>query len=196
MNIKSVSTIVLSSAMILGFCQCKQQETVNDQAQQETAPVAVSGLKIAVVDVDSLLANYAFYQDLAEEIFRKQENYSLVLTEEKNKIEQDIKDFNRKVEMQVFSSAERQNAEYNRIGRRQQSLEEKAQKYSQELENESASNSQKIGETVDAYIKKYNKTHGYNLIINKASALFSDQALDITAEILEGLNAEYNQIDK
>ena len=195
MNIKSVSTIVLSSAMILGFCQCKQQNAANDDAQQEAAPVAVSGLKIAVIDVDSLLANYAFYQDLAEEIFRKQENYSLVLTEEKNKIEQDIKDFNKKVEMQVFSSAERQTAEYNRIGRRQQSLEEKAQKYSQELENESSANSQKIGETVDAYIKKYNKTHGYNLIINKASMLFSDQALDITAEILEGLNAEYNQVN-
>ena len=195
MNIKSVSTIVLSSAMILGFCQCKQQNAANNDAQQEAAPVPVSGLKIAVIDVDSLLANYAFYQDLAEEIFRKQENYSLVLTEEKNKIEQDIKDFNRKVEMQVFSSAERQAAEYNRIGRRQQSLEEKAQKYSQELENESSANSQKIGETVDAYIKKYNKTHGYNLIINKASMLFSDQALDITAEILDGLNAEYNQVN-
>ena len=189
MNIKSVSTVVLTSAMILSFCQCKQ--STDATVQQEQSPITVSGLKIAFVDVDSLLANYTFYQDLAEEMMRKQENYSLALAEEKNKIEQDIKDFNNKVEHQVFSSAERQNAEYNRIGKRQQALEERAAKYSQELNDESNANSIKIGETVDNYIKEYNKTHGYNLIISRSSLLYADDALNITAEILEGLNADY-----
>lgn len=194
MNIKSVSTVVLSTAMILGLCQCKEQSS--SVAPQEQAPVAVSGLKIAYVDVDSLLANYAFYQDLAEEIMRKQENYTLVLTEERNKIENDIKDFNRKIENQVYSSEERRNAEYNRITKRQQALEEKAQKYSQELNDESNANSQKISEAVDNFIKEYNKSHGYNLIVSKASLLFADESLNITAEILDGLNAAYNQTSK
>ena len=85
MNLKSVSTAVLSAAMILGLCQCNQSANTTP-AQQEQAPIAVSGLKIAYVDVDSLLANYAFYQDLAEEMMRKQENYTLVLEEERKKI--------------------------------------------------------------------------------------------------------------
>jgi outer membrane protein len=195
MNLKSVSTAVMSAAMILGLCQCNQPAATTN-AQQEQAPIAVSGLKIAYVDVDSLLANYAFYQDLAEEMMRKQENYSLVLEEERKKIDQDIKDFNKKVESNVFSSAERQNSEYNRIGRRQQSLEEKAQKYSQELMEERDANSQKISETVNDFIAEYNKAHGYNLIISKASLLFADEALNITAEVLEGLNAAYNQASK
>lgn len=192
MNIKSVSTVILSSAMILGFCQCKQADNTNN-AQQEQAPVAVSGLKIAYIDVDSLLANYAFYQDLNEEFIRKQENYSLLLSEEKKKIENDINEYNRKLQNNVFSSEDRARSEYSRISRRQQSLEEKALKYSQELDNESTANSQKISETVDNYIKEYNKTHGYNLIISKASLLFADDALNITAEILDGLNSAYTQ---
>jgi len=196
MNFKSVSTVVLSSAMILGFCQCKQQAESTNAVQQDPAPVALSGLKIAFIDVDSLLANYAFYQDLSEEMMRKQENYTLVLTEEKNKIEQDIKDFNNKIEHQVYSSEERRNAEYNRINKRQQALEEKAAQYSQELNDESNANSQKISETVDNFIKEYNKSHGYNLIISKASLLFADEALNITAEVLDGLNAAYNQSNK
>ena len=61
MNIKSISTIVLSAIMIVG---CKQQAETTNVVPQEQAPVAVSGLKIAFVDIDSLLANYAFYQDL------------------------------------------------------------------------------------------------------------------------------------
>ena len=62
---------------------------------------------------------------------------------------------------------------------------------------ESNSNSQKIRETVDNYVKEYNKTHGYDLIVTKASLLFANEALNITSQILDGLNAAYNnQSDK
>jgi len=195
MNFKSVSSFVLSSVMVLGFTQCNQQST-NANVQQEQAPVAVSGLKIAYIDVDSLLANYTFYQDLAEEMTRKEENYRLVLTEDNNKLQKEIDEHQKKLNNGVYSSAERAESEQNRLLKKQQALQEKAQKYSIELDNEGAANSQKISETVDNYIKEYNKTRGYNLIISKTSLLFADQALNITAEVLEGLNAAYNQTDK
>ena len=195
MNFKSVSSFVLSSVLVLGFTQCSQQAT-NANVQQEQVPVAVSGLKIAYIDVDSLLANYTFYQDLAEEMTRKEENYRLVLTEDNNKLQKEIEEHQKKLNNGVYSSAERAESEQNRLLKKQQSLQEKAQKYSIELDNEGAANSQKISETVDDYIKEYNKTRGYNLIISKTSLLFADQALNITAEVLEGLNAAYNQTDK
>lgn len=195
MNFKSVSSFVLSSVLVLGFTQCSQQAT-NANVQQEQVPVAVSGLKIAYIDVDSLLANYTFYQDLAEEMTRKEENYRLVLTEDNNKLQKEIEEHQKKLNNGVYSSAERAESEQNRLLKKQQSLQEKAQKYSIELDNEGAANSQKISETVDNYIKEYNKTRGYNLIISKTSLLFADQALNITAEVLEGLNAAYNQTDK
>lgn len=55
---------------------------------------------------------------------------------------------------------------------------------------------QKVTETIDKFIREYNKTHGYNLIINKASLLLADDSMDITAEILDGLNAAYNSESK
>jgi len=193
MKSKSVSAAVLSAAMIFGFTQCSQQAT---NVPQEQAPVAVSGLKIAYIDVDSLLANYAFYQDLAEEMTRKEENYRLALTEENNKLQKEYSEHQRKIANGVYSSAERAQSEENRFQKRNQALMEKSDKYSQELMAESNANSQKISETIDNYVKEYNKTHGYNLIISKASLLFADDALNITAEILEGLNTAYNQTAK
>ena len=192
MTLKSFSTAVLSAAMIFGFTQCAQQTTV----PQQQAPVAVSGLKIAYIDVDSLLANYAFYQDLAEEMTRKEENYRLSLTEEANKLQKEYTEHQKKLANGVYSSAERAQSEENRLGKKQQALQEKSDKYSQELIAESNANSQKISETIDAFVKDYNKSHGYNLIISKASLLFADDALNITAEVLEGLNAAYNQNNK
>jgi len=196
MNFKSVSTVVFSSAIILGFCQCKQQNQNAGAAQQDQAPVAVSGLKIAYIDVDSLLANYAFYQDLAEEMTRKEENYRLALTEENNKLQKEYAEHQRKLANSVYSSAERAQSEETRLQKKNQALMEKSEKYSQELMAESNTNSQKISETIDNFVKEYNKSRGYNLIISKASLLFADDALNITAEVLEGLNAAYNQTDK
>ena len=193
MNFKSVSSILLSSVMVLGFAQCSQQAAEPQQAQ---APVAVSGLKIAYIDVDSLLANYAFYQDLAEEITRKEENYRLALTEENNKLQKEYAEHQKKIQNGVYSSVERAQSEENRYQKRNQALLEKSEKYSQELLAENNANSQKISETVDNFIKEYNKTHGFNLIISKASLLYADEALNITAEILDGLNAAYNRADQ
>jgi len=179
--------------MVLGFTQCSQQAAAPQQAQ---APVAVSGLKIAYIDVDSLLANYAFYQDLAEEMTRKEENYRLALTEENNKLQKEYAEHQKKIQNGVYSSVERAQSEENRYQKRNQALLEKSDKYSQELLAESNANSQKISETVDNFIKEYNKTHGFNLIISKASLLYADEALNITAEILDGLNAAYNRADQ
>ena len=192
MNFKSVSTFVLSSVLVLGFTQCSQQAA----APQQQAPIAVSGLKIAYIDVDSLLANYTFYQDLAEEMTRKEENYRLVLTEEATKWQKDVEDHQKKISNGVYSSVERAQSEENRLAKRQQALQEKSDKYTQELLAERDANSQKISETVDNFVREYNKTHGYNMIISKASLLYADEGLNITAEILDGLNAAYNQPNK
>ena len=192
MNFKSVSSIVLSSVLVLGFTQCSQQAA----APQQQAPIAVSGLKIAYIDVDSLLANYTFYQDLAEEMTRKEENYRLALTEEATKWQKDVEDHQKKIANGVYSSVERAQSEENRLTKRQQALQEKSDKYTQELLAERDANSQKISETVDNFVKEYNKTHGFNIIISKASLLYADEGLNITADILNGLNAAYNQPNK
>ena len=196
MNFKSVSSIILSAAAVLSFSQCKQQSTETVQAPQPQSTEQIVGLKIAYINVDSLLANYQYYQDLAEEITRKEENYRLALTEEANKWQKEVEDYQKKVRNGVYSSAERAQSEENRFQKRNQALMEKSDKYSQELLAESNANSQKISETVDNYVKEYNKTHGYNLIISKASLLYADEALIITAEILDGLNAAYNRADQ
>ncbi len=191
MKISSIHAAILSSAMIFGFTQCSQQAE-----PQQQAPVAVSGLKMAYIDVDSLLANYAFYQDLSEELMRKEENYRLVLTEEANKFQKEVADFEKKVQAGVYSSEERARQEQTRLTKKQQSLTEKGDKYQQELEAASLNNSQKISETIDNFIKEYNKSHGYNIIVAKSALMYADENLNITAEILDGLNAAYKPSSK
>ena len=188
---KRIFLAVIAALALTGFNSCNQ--TANTPASQAEQPqVAVSGLKIAYIDVDSLLANYEFWKDLSEQMTQKAENYRLLLAEERNKFEKDVEDFNKKLQNNVYSSAERAQSEQNRLAKKQQDLEEKIAKYNNELSLEDSQNMQKVSEKIDRFIREYNKAHGYNLIINKASLLLADDSMNITAEILDGLNAEYN----
>ena len=190
---KKIILAVISAIMVTGFNSCKQSATthVTQSTQIERSPVAVSGLKIAYIDVDSLLANYEFSKDLSEQMTQKEENYRLLLAEEMNKFQKEVEDFNKKLQNNVFSSPERAQSEQNRLAKKQQSLQEKSDKYSNDLYLENNQNAQKLSETIDNFIKEYNKSHGYNLIISKAALMFADDSMDITAEILDGLNAAY-----
>ena len=188
---KRIFPAVFAALVLTGFNSCNQAPTA-PASQAEQAQPALSGLKIAYINVDSLLANYEFWKDLSEQMTQKAENYRLLLAEERNKFEKDVDDFNRKLQNNVYSSAERAQSEQNRLAKKQQDLEEKIAKYNNELSLEDSQNMQKVSEKIDKYIREYNKTHGYNLIINKASLLLADDSMDITADILNGLNAEYN----
>ncbi|MBR4841961.1 MAG: OmpH family outer membrane protein [Bacteroidaceae bacterium] len=192
---KKIFFAVIAATALISFNSCKQTEN-NPATQADQPQVAVSGLKIAYVNVDSLLANYEFWKDLSEQMMQKAENYRLLLAEERNKFEKDVEDFNKKLQNNVYSSAERAQSEQNRLAKKQQALEEKIEKYNNELALEDNQNMQKVTETIDKFIREYNKTHGYNLIINKASLLLADDSMDITAEILDGLNAAYNSESK
>jgi len=196
MNFKSYSVAILSAAMVFGFSQCSQNNTPAPAPQEQQAPVAVSGLKIAVIDVDSLLSGYTFYQDLAEEMLRKEENYRLILAEDANKFQKEVEDFQKKLQNGVFSSQERAQQEQNRLAKKEQTIRDKSDKYSNELQLESMANSQKVSDAIESFIKEYNKTHGYNLIVSKSATMYSDDNMDITTEILNGLNSAYQQSNK
>ena len=193
MKFKSIA----AALAVMFFCQCQQAPASDqDNRTDNRAPVPTTGLKIAVVNVDSLLQSYNFCLDLNEGLMRKEENYRLVLTEEANKLEKEYNDFRKKIQNNVYSSEERAASEQNRLDKKAQAIQEKQAKYSQELELENAANAQKISDAIDAFLKEYNKEHGYDMIVSKAALLYSDDAMDITADIIKGLNAEYKSAEE
>ena len=53
-----------------------------------------------------------------------------------------------------------------------------------------------INDSINAFIETYNKTRGYDAILFKAATLYINPQLDITDEVVEGLNARYNKVKK
>jgi Skp family chaperone for outer membrane proteins len=67
-----------------------------------------------------------------------------------------------------------------------------------ELSEEEGVMSRKVIDAIQVYVEKYNVDKKYALILNAATIIVGTPSMDITSEILNGLNQEYiaNKVKK
>jgi outer membrane protein len=77
--------------------------------------------------------------------------------------------------------------------KKSQDLEKLQERLSNELAIESNKNNILFRDSINAFIKEYNKEKGYNVILSRIgdNILYIDYEMNITQEIIDGLNARY-----
>lgn len=191
-SFKTIAIALCASAFVLTFTQCNntpQQPAVATQVACEGA----SSLKIAYVDIDTLLTNYNLWKDLNEDIIRKEENVRVTLNEKAQDLQNDIEEFERKLNNNGFATRERAESEQSRILKKRQDLEELQERLSNELAIESNKNNVLFRDSINSFINQYNKQKGYNVILSRLgdNILYIDAEMNITQEVIDGLNARY-----
>lgn len=185
-------TVLAAMAVILTFTQCANQQQpqpvvcINDS-------VATPSLKIAYVDIDTLLTNYELWQELNEEMLRREENIRATLNEKAKNLQADFEEFERKLNNNAFVTRERAEAEQSRILKKREELEALQERLGNELAIENNKNSLLFRDSINAYIRDYNKVHGYNVILSRIgdNILYIDSDMNITQDVIKGLNERY-----
>ncbi|MEJ8762147.1 OmpH family outer membrane protein [Phocaeicola sp. HCN-40430] len=184
----------LMLAMAFMFTQCADNKNANEGNATPAAALASGELKIAYVEIDSLLTKYRFWNDLNEMMIQKEENIRTTLNEKAKELEQEMREFQRKLENNGFASRERAEQENLRIAQKQRDLQQLQEKLANELQTENQKNSLQLRDSINSFLKMYNKDKGYSLIFSNTgfdNLLYADKAFNITEEIVEGLNARY-----
>ena len=156
-------------------------------------------MKIAYVEIDTLLAKYNFCIDLNEAMVKKSENVRMTLNQKATSLNKEKQDFQKKVENNAFLSQDRAQQEYNRLVKLEQDLQELSNKLQNGLMEENNKNSLQFRDSINAFLKEYNKTHGYSLIFSNTgfdNLLYADSTFNITKEIVDVLNARYSPVKK
>lgn len=189
---KTIASALYASVLMLTLTQCtntQQQPTVITQVVRDSVPA----LKIAYIEIDTLLTNYKLWVQLNEEMIRKEENIRATLNEKMTSLQNDYEEFERKLNNNAFATRERAESEQNRILKKRQELEELQERLSNELAIESNKNNILFRDSIDSFVQEYNKKHGYNIILSRLgdNILYIDYAMNITQDIIDGLNARY-----
>ena len=184
-------------ATMLFFTQCnKNQNTQADAVAANgntTTATAEKALKIAFVDIDSLLSKYQFSIALNKEMLRKEENMRMTLNEKAKALQADYSDFERKLQNNVYATRERAEEEQARILKKKESLEKLEQRLISELTAESQKTNVTLHDSINSFLKAYNAEKKYDLILSRVgdNLLYANEALDITQEVIDGLNSRY-----
>ena len=192
------TAIAAATATILLFAQCANNQANQVAPAATPATTAEAALKVAYVDVDSLLNNYKFSVKLRNDMLRKGENMRMTLSENGKALEADMNDFRRKVENNVYATRQRAEEEQARILKSQEELARLEQRLVNELSAEDQKNNLALRDSINNFLKEYNKTKGYDLILSKMAdnILLGNESLNITKEVIDGLNSRYNEESK
>lgn len=190
-------TAVAAFATMLLFTQCANNQNAQpaQAAPVAAASTAAPSLKVAYVDIDSLLSNYKFSVTLRNEMLRKGENMRMTLAEKAKTIQADMEDFQRKVENNVYATRQRAEEEQARILKSQEDYARLEQRLVNELSAEEAKNNLILRDSINNFLKDYNVAKGYDLILSRMAdnILLGNESLDITKEVIDGLNERYTE---
>jgi outer membrane protein len=196
-NLSLILNAVLLVAVIFLFVKIYSGNSKNPIAKvvNNSKDGSVQGkLPIAYINVDSLLLNYQFAKEANESLIKKQEDSRLNVNTRARQLQSEMGEFQRKLEANAFLSRERAEQEQARLLKRQQELQELDGNLSQQILQVQQKMSEQLRDTINKFLKEYNKDHKYELIISNTASdnvLFANEGYDITAEVTKLLNERY-----
>ena len=167
----------------------------NASPKMDEQPAAASGdgLKIAFVEVDSLMTQYDFAKDYSVTLQKKSNNARNTLTQTGNALQAAVNNFQQKINNNGFQSREQAASVQNAIQRQQNDLQELQARLENELATETAKFNEALRDSLQNFLKDYNADKHFDLILSKAgdNILLGASRLDITQDVINGLNKRY-----
>ncbi len=185
----------LAIAAMMVSCN-KAASKMDEQPAADTS--SASGMKIAYVEVDSLMTQYDFAKDYSVTLQKKSNNARNTLTQKGNALQAAVNNFQQKLNNNGFTSREQAASQQAAIERQQRDLQELQARLENELATETAKFNEALRDSLQNFLKAYNADKNYDLILSKAgdNILMANQKFDITNDVINGLNKRYKPAAK
>lgn len=185
--------VVLALAVaVLFFLHFKSSKSAATSASADDK--SVQALKIAYVDLDSIQEKYVYYKEKMTEFERKKESADRELNSAFQRIENERVTFAQRGQAITQSEAENFQREYTT---KMQNLENQKRNFESSIQQDGLKTMEDLRKRINDFLIEYNKSKSYSLIFSTSSSVnvlfHKDSTLDITNDIVAGLNAAYNK---
>ena len=193
MNKKTIlRTVALAFVATMGMTSCDKSNPQMDQKANASAKAAAGDMKIAYVEVDSIMSQYKFCKEYSLILQKKGQNIQNTLAQKQQALQAAAANFQQKVQQNAYTreQAEGVNASLQKQNNDLQILN---QRLSAEFQNETDQFNKALRDSIQHYLAYYNKDKKYSIIFSKQgdNLFYADKAYDITNEIVAGLNKAY-----
>lgn len=211
---KTLALNILAVISLTFFASCNSSSseattsTTDSTAQVSTISSVAGNGAIVYLRMDSLMTSYGMYMDLSEAFNKKQLKIQSELETKARSLQNEVTKFQNEYTELSEQAQKGQITQYQgqkkqeELQKKQLDLQQKEndirtyqESVYQELAQEEAVMTNQISAAILSYLEQYNKEKQYSMILQTVSGnpiILADPALDITADVLQGLNAQYD----
>ena len=190
----AVLLLGLIGIYIIHFTGVGTKSKVNADA---TAPLEKEGgLTIAYVNTDTLLAKYQYAIDMEQELLAYKDQQEAYGRQQMEKFQNDYQEYLKNGANMTLTQQQAKEAELKQRAEKMSTLE---QELSAKILERQMSENTKLLNAIFAYVREYNAANQqFDIILRKtfndSPTLYLNPAMDITEEIVNGLNEEYKSV--
>jgi outer membrane protein len=188
----NVLTKFLSLAVCLLFVACNGNNATAPQANNDSVTVKES-ITVAYVDMDTLQAQYQYYLDCRQELETTYNGYQATIGKKAAALQNKAAEIQQKLQEGRFVSEAEFNNAQAAFAKQQADVEQLQAKYAQQFAEKELEFNKALEDSIQSFLATYNKEHKYTLILTRAVILNDNPQLDITADIVKGLNERYQK---
>ena len=189
-----ISVVALAAAIVFGALFLTKGGSKVEATGEGTATEAVASKgDIVYIDLDRVLMAYDLANDLRSVVETKVQNIEAEVTRRGKKLENEVKAFQEKMNKGLMTRSVAE-VQQQKLMKQEQEFNTYAQQKQMEIQEEQVVMMNQLGDAIKTFLDKYNAEKQYAMILtNNAGApvITADPSLDITDDVLAGLNDDY-----
>ena len=162
----------------------------------DSTHVVDASAETVYVNGDSLLEKYEYFKKAKKDFEAKTARTENEITAKRTALEREFAAY----QQQASGMSQDQRAKIEEsLMRKEQELRTYSESAAAKLQEEQVSFNEKLFDKVSAYLKEHTKGKNYKIVMNYTKGtgiLYANDSLDITNEVLRGLNEQYKSENK
>jgi outer membrane protein len=193
-HLSIILNIVLALAVgvlyYLHFSSAKGSDSIPLQ------PKDIKPSALVYINSDTLLAKYELSKRMRSDLEEKNRKSQAELEAKAKKFDEELQSLQQRAA--TFTREQAQAAEES-LKQKQQQILMRREELAQQLTNEEGKLHEQLYTAISDYLRKYSKSANYKFVLGYSrggALLYANDSLDITGQVLDGLNKEYKERNK
>ena len=141
-----------------------------------------------------MLTKYKYFNDIKVKLESKTKKAQQDMAAKAQAFQREVAQYQ---QQQSTLPADQRAATEERLGRKDQELKAYQQNAGAALQTEQQQENEKLYDKIADYLKVYAKKKGFKMVLTyskgNSAILFADESLDVTSEVIVGLNEDYKK---
>ncbi len=188
----SVTVKTLTACALLAAatsCADKAAQTPAAAPASSEQAAAATAINIRYIDADSVISAYKLAQQLFEEQQREMNSLQQWHESKQRELQSLANNIQQKQQNNVYLSQASMQSDIDNLQKKSNQAEQDFATRQQRLANAAVAAQQRLNDSIQAFVRDYNATRGYDAILLREAGVYFNPALNITQEVIEGLNA-------